>query len=190
MKCSVCGRHTTRCCSICSNGDKMFALCDPATRPCLLTHRADPTCPSHTLRVSTGKMIPRKKRQAPSQPEASCRCRPAKTPHHGTGSQSSATPNWDKTPAGATRWFLAAVGRSEAFLPMTHEKPTRALHHVSQCAHDSRHKPIRVKYELRCGRRAIVRQPVGARYARCDSTQMHIVSIGHRLSHIDVVGEQ
>ena len=47
--CSVCGKHTTRCCSICSSADAIFTVCDPTARPdCMQSHRAEPENPKHT----------------------------------------------------------------------------------------------------------------------------------------------
>ena len=44
----------------CSTGDKLFALCDPASHGCLSKHKADLTDPKHKMRVSVGRYGKRK----------------------------------------------------------------------------------------------------------------------------------
>ena len=44
----------------CSTGDKLFALCDPASHGYLSKHKADLTDPKHKMRVSVGRYGKRK----------------------------------------------------------------------------------------------------------------------------------
>ena len=97
--CSVCAKHTSRCCAACSTGDKLFALCDPASRDCLSKHKADLTDPKHTMRVSVGRYG---KRKVPSDRGGSAHKTPRPT-GGGSGSRSGGSSSWDTGPRGDSR---------------------------------------------------------------------------------------
>ena len=92
-KCSVCRKSTTRCCSACSNGDKIFAVCNPVKGVCFDQHVADPTNAKWRARVSTG---PQGKRKAgPPGSAESSKTTAGKKARHGKGSRSGQVPTWD-----------------------------------------------------------------------------------------------
>ena len=55
--CSVCSTPCSHCCIACSTCDKVFALCNPAKRQCLVEHKADITCEDHKFRRPHGKGV-------------------------------------------------------------------------------------------------------------------------------------
>jgi hypothetical protein len=88
-KCSICKKHTTRCCSRCSRAtiNRIFPLCNPTKRPCNATHAADPFNPIYKHRISTG-LTGKRKHKRPST-------RPPARQHHPAGSRSGGATSFD-----------------------------------------------------------------------------------------------
>ena len=99
--CSVCGKHTTRCCSICSSADAIFTVCDPVARPdCMQSHRAEPENPNYRKRVSTGATG---KRKATMPPGGTTPAPPPGRGGGGSGSRSGGSAAWSDLPHGGPR---------------------------------------------------------------------------------------
>ena len=85
----------------CSTGDKLFALCDPASHGYLSKHKADLTDPKHKMRVSVGRYGKRK--VSADHGGAHKTPRPTGAGSGGSGSRSGASSSWDTGPRGDSR---------------------------------------------------------------------------------------